>query len=80
MTSIHLEIIHINIHFSLFSPFFLKHLPNPITGVLEKEWTRCLIHNYNLIYNLSLSPQKIDQALRRFYLRENVLLEPPCDT
>ncbi|XP_043429341.1 uncharacterized protein C1orf87 homolog [Prionailurus bengalensis] len=46
------------------------------TGVLEKERARCLIHNYNLIYNLSLSPRKIDQALRRFRAGENMLLEP----
>ncbi|XP_047422248.1 uncharacterized protein C1orf87 homolog isoform X2 [Sciurus carolinensis] len=46
------------------------------TGVLEKERARRLIHNYNLIYNLSLSPRKIDQALRRFRSGENTLLEP----
>ncbi|KFO23170.1 hypothetical protein H920_15335 [Fukomys damarensis] len=46
------------------------------TGNLEKERARRLIHNYNLIYNLSLSPQKIDQALRRFCSGENLLLEP----
>uniref|UniRef100_A0A8C5ZQN6 Carcinoma-related EF-hand protein n=1 Tax=Marmota marmota marmota TaxID=9994 RepID=A0A8C5ZQN6_MARMA len=46
------------------------------TGVLEKERARRLIHNYNLIYNLSLSPLKIDQALRRFRSGENMLLEP----
>uniref|UniRef100_A0A8C9M2S4 Chromosome 1 open reading frame 87 n=1 Tax=Panthera tigris altaica TaxID=74533 RepID=A0A8C9M2S4_PANTA len=46
------------------------------TGVLEKERARRLIHNYNLIYNLSLSPRKIDQALRRFRAGENMLLEP----
>ncbi|XP_053511617.1 LOW QUALITY PROTEIN: uncharacterized protein C1orf87 homolog [Artibeus jamaicensis] len=46
------------------------------TGVLEKERAQHLIHNYNLIYNLSLSPWKIDQALRRFSLEENMLLEP----
>ncbi|XP_039093976.1 uncharacterized protein C1orf87 homolog [Hyaena hyaena] len=46
------------------------------TGVLEKERARRLIHNYNLIYNLSLSPRKIDQALRRFCAGENMLLEP----
>uniref|UniRef100_A0A8C9AZJ9 Carcinoma-related EF-hand protein n=1 Tax=Phocoena sinus TaxID=42100 RepID=A0A8C9AZJ9_PHOSS len=46
------------------------------TGVLENERARCLIHNYNLIYNLSLSPRKIDQALRRFHAGENMLLEP----
>nr|KAF6504126.1 carcinoma-related EF-hand protein [Rousettus aegyptiacus] len=45
-------------------------------GVLEKERARRLIHNYNLIYNLSLSPWKIDQALRRFRSGENMLLEP----
>ncbi|XP_032450028.1 uncharacterized protein C1orf87 homolog [Lynx canadensis] len=46
------------------------------TGVLEKERARRRIHNYNLIYNLSLSPRKIDQALRRFHAGENMLLEP----
>ncbi|XP_042638373.1 uncharacterized protein C1orf87 homolog [Orycteropus afer afer] len=46
------------------------------TGVLEKGRARRLIHNYNLIYNLSLSPRKIDQALRRFRSGENMLLEP----
>lgn len=46
------------------------------TGVLEKERVRRLIHNYNLIYNLSLSPLRIDQALRRFRSGENVILEP----
>ncbi|XP_075390714.1 uncharacterized protein C1orf87 homolog [Tenrec ecaudatus] len=46
------------------------------TGLLEKERARRLIHNYNLIYNLSLSPLKINQALRRFCLGENMLLEP----
>ncbi|XP_055978276.1 uncharacterized protein C1orf87 homolog [Sorex fumeus] len=46
------------------------------TGVLERERAKRLIHNYNLIYNLSLSPRKIDQALRRFREGENMLLEP----
>lgn len=46
------------------------------TGVLEKERARRLIHNYNLIYNLSLSPRRIDQALRRFRSGEDVILEP----
>ncbi|XP_049992381.1 uncharacterized protein C1orf87 homolog isoform X1 [Alexandromys fortis] len=46
------------------------------TGVLEKERARRLIHNYNLIYNLSLSPQRIDLALRRFRSGENIILEP----
>lgn len=46
------------------------------TGVLEKERAKRLLYNYNLIYNLSLSPRKIDQALRRFHDGENMLLEP----
>ncbi|XP_074190903.1 uncharacterized protein C1orf87 homolog isoform X2 [Rhinolophus sinicus] len=46
------------------------------TGVLEKERAKRLIHNYNLIYNLSLSPRKIDQALKRFRSGKNMLLEP----
>ncbi|XP_058394150.1 uncharacterized protein C1orf87 homolog isoform X2 [Diceros bicornis minor] len=45
-------------------------------GVLEKDRARRLIHNYNLIYNLSLSPRKIDQALRRFCSGGTMLLEP----
>lgn len=54
----------------------MSHQPHLIIGVLEKERARRLIHNYNLIYNLSLSPRKIDQALRRFRSGENMLLEP----
>ncbi|KAM5265655.1 uncharacterized protein C1orf87 homolog isoform 1-T2 [Hipposideros larvatus] len=46
------------------------------TGVLEKDRAKRLIHNYNLIYNLSLSPRKIDQALKRFRSGGNMLLEP----
>uniref|UniRef100_H0X5D5 Chromosome 1 open reading frame 87 n=1 Tax=Otolemur garnettii TaxID=30611 RepID=H0X5D5_OTOGA len=46
------------------------------SGVLERERARRLIHNYNHIYNLSLSPRKIDQALRRFRSGEDMLLEP----
>ncbi|XP_029413672.1 uncharacterized protein C1orf87 homolog, partial [Nannospalax galili] len=46
------------------------------TGVLEKERARRLIQNYNLMYSLSLSPRKIDQALRKFRSGENLLLEP----
>ncbi|XP_020848821.1 uncharacterized protein C1orf87 homolog isoform X2 [Phascolarctos cinereus] len=46
------------------------------TGVLEKERAKRLMHNYNLIYNLALSPLKIDQAARRFRQGENLLLEP----
>ncbi|XP_068948842.1 uncharacterized protein C1orf87-like [Petaurus breviceps papuanus] len=46
------------------------------TGVLEKERAKRLMHNYNLIYNLALSPLKIDQAVRRFRRGENLLLEP----
>ncbi|XP_074077399.1 uncharacterized protein C1orf87 homolog [Macrotis lagotis] len=46
------------------------------TGLLEKERAKRLMHNYNLIYNLALSPLKIDQAARRFRQGENLLLEP----
>ncbi|XP_074121889.1 uncharacterized protein C1orf87 homolog isoform X2 [Sminthopsis crassicaudata] len=46
------------------------------TGLLEKERAKRLMHNYNLIYNLALSPLKIDQAARRFRRGENLLLEP----
>ncbi|ERE83052.1 EF-hand-like domain containing protein [Cricetulus griseus] len=46
------------------------------TGLLEKERAGRLIHNYNLIFNLYLSPQRIDQALTRFGSGENVILKP----
>ncbi|XP_031232670.1 uncharacterized protein C1orf87 homolog isoform X2 [Mastomys coucha] len=46
------------------------------TGVLEQERARRLIHNYNLIYNLSLSPRRIEQAFRRYRSGENIILEP----
>lgn len=46
------------------------------TGVLEWERAKRLIDNYNLIYNLSLSPRRIDQAFRRFRSGENIILEP----
>ncbi|XP_052031540.1 uncharacterized protein C1orf87 homolog [Apodemus sylvaticus] len=46
------------------------------TGVLEQERARRLIHNYNLIYNLALSPRRINQALQRYRSGENIILEP----
>ncbi|KYO36952.1 hypothetical protein Y1Q_0020950 [Alligator mississippiensis] len=46
------------------------------TGMLEKEKAKRLIHNYNLIYDLALSPLKIDQALRNFRSGENMPLQP----
>ncbi|XP_008166084.2 uncharacterized protein C1orf87 homolog isoform X3 [Chrysemys picta bellii] len=46
------------------------------TGMLEKEKAKRLIHNYNLIYDLSLSPLKIDQAFRNFRCGENMPLQP----
>lgn len=76
--SIYLQLNQANISLSLILPSSLKKKKstNVITGVLEKERVRRLIHNYNLIYNLSLSPLRIDQALRRFRSGENVSLEP----
>lgn len=44
--------------------------------MLEKEKAKRLIHNYNLIYDLALSPLKIDQALRNFRSGENMPLQP----
>ncbi|XP_073214352.1 uncharacterized protein C1orf87 homolog [Lepidochelys kempii] len=46
------------------------------TGMLEKEKAKRLIHNYNLIYDLSRSPLKIDQAFRNFRSGENMPLQP----
>ncbi|XP_069089460.1 uncharacterized protein C1orf87-like [Pleurodeles waltl] len=46
------------------------------TGKIEKERAKRLIHNYNHIYNLALSPLRIDQALRKFHCGDSVTLEP----
>ncbi|XP_006132398.2 uncharacterized protein C1orf87 homolog isoform X2 [Pelodiscus sinensis] len=46
------------------------------TGMLEKDKAKRLIHNYNLIYDLALSPLKIDQAFRNFRSGENMPLQP----
>lgn len=77
MFNIYLQLIQANLYLSLILLSSLKKkITNVITGVLEKERARRLIHNYNLIYNLSLSPWRIDLALRRFRSGENVILEP----
>ncbi|XP_078527916.1 uncharacterized protein C1orf87 homolog [Lissotriton helveticus] len=46
------------------------------TGQIEKERAKRLIHNYNHIYNLTLSPLRIDQALQKFHCGDSVTLEP----
>ncbi|XP_039591209.1 uncharacterized protein C1orf87 [Polypterus senegalus] len=46
------------------------------TGSLDKHEARRLIHNYNLILDLKLSPLKIDQALQNFQSGGRVSLEP----
>ncbi|XP_066548008.1 uncharacterized protein C1orf87 homolog isoform X2 [Amia ocellicauda] len=46
------------------------------TGYLEKDEAKRLLHNYNLIFNLNLSPLKISEALRRFQSGGNVALDP----
>lgn len=55
------------------SPLFLLKLN---TGKLEKEKAKRLIHNYNQIYNLCLSPLKIDNAFRPFQAGQDMPLEP----
>ncbi|XP_034271096.1 uncharacterized protein C1orf87 homolog isoform X1 [Pantherophis guttatus] len=46
------------------------------TGKLEKEKAKRLIHNYNQIYDLCLSPLKIDKAFRPFRYGQDMPLEP----
>ncbi|XP_053104038.1 uncharacterized protein C1orf87 homolog isoform X2 [Hemicordylus capensis] len=46
------------------------------TGKLEKEKAKRLIHNYNQIYDLCLSPLKIDKAFRSFRPGQDMPLEP----
>ncbi|KAJ7332655.1 hypothetical protein JRQ81_014835 [Phrynocephalus forsythii] len=46
------------------------------TGKLEKEKAKRLIHNYNQIYDLCLSPLKIDKAFRPFCTGQEMPLEP----
>ncbi|XP_058032653.1 uncharacterized protein C1orf87 homolog [Ahaetulla prasina] len=46
------------------------------TGKLEKEKAKRLIHNYNQIYELCLSPLKIDKAFRPFHCGQDIPLEP----
>ncbi|OCT84854.1 hypothetical protein XELAEV_18023013mg [Xenopus laevis] len=46
------------------------------SGMVEKEKAKCLIHNYNLIYNLSISPVKITEALQKFSSGQNAQLDP----
>ncbi|XP_026562773.1 uncharacterized protein C1orf87 homolog, partial [Pseudonaja textilis] len=46
------------------------------TGKLEKEKAKRLIHNYNQIYDLCLSPLKIDKAFRPFHYHQDMPLEP----
>lgn len=82
MFSIYLQFIQANRYLCLIlhsSRKKLKKKPwstNVIIGLLEEERAGRLIHNYNLIFNLYLSPQRIDQALTRFGSGENVILKP----
>nr|XP_033771154.1 uncharacterized protein C1orf87 homolog [Geotrypetes seraphini] len=46
------------------------------TGMLEKQRAKRLIQNYNMIFDLRLSPLKIDRAIRDFHYGENVIWEP----
>ncbi|XP_033856056.2 uncharacterized protein C1orf87 isoform X2 [Acipenser ruthenus] len=45
------------------------------TGMLEKGEAKHLIHNYNLIFNLNLSPLRIEQALHIFETHGEVTLD-----
>ncbi|XP_030062276.1 uncharacterized protein C1orf87 homolog [Microcaecilia unicolor] len=46
------------------------------TGMVEKQRAKRLIQNYNMIFNLRLSPLKIDQAIHNFHSGENVIWQP----
>ncbi|XP_044286386.1 uncharacterized protein C1orf87 homolog [Varanus komodoensis] len=46
------------------------------TGKLEKEKAKRLVHNYNQIYDLCLSPLKIDKAFQSFRPQQDLPLEP----
>ncbi|XP_053326318.1 uncharacterized protein C1orf87 homolog [Spea bombifrons] len=46
------------------------------SGLVELERAKRLIHNYNLIYRLSLSAEKIEEALQKCHSGQGVLLEP----
>ncbi|MGH0165017.1 UNVERIFIED_CONTAM: hypothetical protein FKN15_074490 [Acipenser sinensis] len=45
------------------------------TGTLEKREAKRLIHNYNLIFNLNLSPLRIEQALHIFETHGEINLD-----
>ncbi|XP_029474492.1 uncharacterized protein C1orf87 homolog [Rhinatrema bivittatum] len=46
------------------------------TGMVDKERAKRLLQNYNMIFDLRLSPLKIDQAIRDFHSGETVMLRP----
>ncbi|XP_042318056.1 uncharacterized protein C1orf87 homolog [Sceloporus undulatus] len=46
------------------------------TGKLEKDKAKRMIHNYNQIFDLCLSPLKIDKAFRLFRPGQDIPLEP----
>lgn len=48
-------------------------------GRLEKEKAKRLIHNYNQIYDLCLSPLKIAQAFQPFRSGQDMPLQPLLD-
>ncbi|KAM4642174.1 uncharacterized protein C1orf87 homolog [Discoglossus pictus] len=50
-------------------------LPSQASGMVEKEKAKRLIHNYNQIYSLSLSPLKISEALQKFSSGHDIFLE-----
>ena len=80
MINIYLQVIQVSIYLFFCLPSLKKNKKtlstHVVTGVLERERARRLIHNYNLIYSLSLSPRRINQALQRYRSGENIILEP----
>uniref|UniRef100_A0A8C5R548 EF-hand domain-containing protein n=1 Tax=Leptobrachium leishanense TaxID=445787 RepID=A0A8C5R548_9ANUR len=49
---------------------------NKNSGMVEMERAKSLIYNYNHIYHLSLSEDKIEDALWSFHAGQNILVEP----
>lgn len=45
-------------------------------GLVEKERARQILHRYNVLYGLSLSEEKMAEALEKFGVKDHVTLGP----
>ncbi|XP_040191802.1 uncharacterized protein C1orf87 homolog [Rana temporaria] len=46
------------------------------TGLVEKERARQILHRYNVLYGLSLSEEKMAEALEKFGVKDHMTLGP----